>query len=291
MKRLEDLIDQLNLLEKHIANNETIKEVINLRNETISALSKSGSFKEVYELSKSKNLGLNKYLLPYILYRDTSNGRYVYELKSISKFNNDYEQVFKLVKYLKENKNINLDEYIFLKENIRAMYNKFSMQFCKTNLDMLDEDERKNYELYKLEINKMYKKFLNYLSEDRFNKLESEFATLHETTKRLYLISQNKKICDFLKIEHKEVSFVKDFLEYYSTIQRESYSINIIDSNYYSLRLLTQEQIYKIKCSELLKEDLKNKKYINALLEDVDFYKSNYIKEDNIKRTKKHKKK
>ena len=56
MKRLEDLIDQLNLLEKHIANNQTIKEVINLRNETISALSKSGSFKEVYELSKSKNL-------------------------------------------------------------------------------------------------------------------------------------------------------------------------------------------------------------------------------------------
>lgn len=290
MKRLEDLIEEINLLEKHIANKETIKEVIDLRNEKISALSKSGSFKEVYELSKSKELGLNKYLLPYIVYKSNDN-RYIYELKSISKFNNDYEEAFKLVKSLKEKGKITIDEYIFLKENIRAMYNKFSMQFCKTNLDALNDEDKKIYQLHKIEIEKMYKKFINYLGETGFKEKESEFATLHETTKRLYLIAQNKKLCEILGVENKEVSFVKDFLEYYSTIYKDTYSINIMDSNYYSLELLTKEQVYKIKCSELLKENLKNKKYINALLEDIDFYKSNYIKEDNIKRTKKHKKK
>lgn len=289
MKRLEELIEQLNILEKHMDENAP-KEVIELKNQLLSSLSKSGSFKDVYELSKKKDLGIIKYLVPYIVYKD-KNGKYLYVLKSISQFNNDYEKTFNLLKQFKDNNLIDVKEYIFLKENIRGMYNKFSMQFCTSNLDKLDEKEREKYDECRKDINKMYKDYIDYIGELTYLEEKENFHTLHESTKRVKLIYQNEKMLSILGIENKLLLFISDFLEYFNTIYTDAYSINVIDSRYYSLELLTLEQIYKIKCSELLKESIKNKKVINALLEDIDFYKSNYIKEDNKKRDKKYKKK
>lgn len=253
MKRLEDLIMRLNLLEKYIASDSSIK-ALEERNKILNSLCKTRYFKSIYEMSKTKQLNLNKYLLPYKLFIDNDNKK-VYALKSIKDFSSDYDKAFSLIKQYREEGKINSDEYVYLENALIIMRRTFAKQFRKTMLDKLSDKEKIYYQIYNIKINNIFKKMCLMRN---FNELEKQYEKSNKREK--------------LAIINKLMNEVENC--YYGKGEVE---IIDIGSSKTTLRIKLLEQIYIRECKNIVKKEKDADKIVIALMEDVDIFNSNYM--------------
>lgn len=275
MERLSKLVNALNSYEKSSLSKEEAFSV--QYDSTLSALTKSNAFGDVYRYIKDNKLKLNGLLLPYRLFKDENN-RKVYVLKEIEEFKEDYVKALGLLEKYYENNVINRETYYYLKNNFSEMKSRFSKEFKVTKLDKLDTESKVEYELCLIDVNKKKHEYLSIIGSEAYANMCSEYDKAKIYQKNLMLIKQNKELRKLFGLNNADLMFVNStYGDELNTIDKNVYKMNGVDIAYYSYDILLLEQLYKLKCIELIRKN-KNLKLMPVLLEEYEFKKSNYSK-------------